>query len=41
MRKLGDRDGYAKGNAGMMEYIADWDRAWQHLERKADDLNRS
>ena len=39
--KLSDRDGYAKGKAGMMEYIADWDRAWEHLERKANNLKRS
>ena len=39
--KLGDRDGYAKGKAGVAEYIADFDRAWQHKEREADGLKRS
>lgn len=39
--QLGDRDGYAKGKAGMTEYIADWDRAWQHMERKADGSKRA
>ena len=39
--KLGDRDGYAKGKAGMMDYITDWDRAWEYMERKADELKRT
>ena len=39
--KLGDRDEYAKGEAGMSKYLVHWDRAWHRMGRKADGQKES
>ena len=33
----GDRDAYSKGTAGMMQYLGDWDRAWDRLAKDCDE----
>lgn len=38
--KLRDRNDYAKGKAGMSNYLAHWDRAWRRLGRKDDGQRR-
>ena len=35
--RRGNRDAYSKGTAGMMQYIGDWDRAWDRLAKDSDE----